>query len=77
MGLFSKIFGTYSQRQIKKIKPTVDKIEALADEYSAMTDAQLRAKTDEFKERLANGQTLDDHIFICISIKNILPLQKI
>ncbi len=60
MGLFSKIFGTYSQRQIKKIKPTVDKIEALSDEYSAMTDAQLRAKTDEFKERLANGQTLDD-----------------
>ncbi len=60
MGIFSKIFGTYSSRQIKKLIPTVDKIEALSDEYSKKTDAELRAKTDEFKNRLANGETLDD-----------------
>jgi len=59
MGLFSKIFGTYSDRQIKKITPIVNKIEALADEYRAMSDSQMRAKTDEFKERLKNGETLD------------------
>ena len=60
MGIFSKIFGTYSSRQIKKLIPTVDKIEALAPEYASKTDAELRAKTDEFKSRLANGETLDD-----------------
>ena len=60
MGLFQKIFGTYSQKQIKKIKPTVDKIEALADRYAAMTDEEMRACTDEFKKRLAEGETLDD-----------------
>ena len=60
MGLFTKIFGTYSERELKSIYPIVDKIEAMADEYAAMTDAQLQAKTPEFKERLANGETLDD-----------------
>ncbi len=60
MGLFSKIFGTYSQRQIKKILPTVDKIEALADEYKAKSDEELTAMTDTFKQRLAAGETLDD-----------------
>lgn len=60
MGLFSKIFGTYSDKQIKKIEPIVDQIEALGDEYANMSDGQMRAKTDEFKERLANGETLDD-----------------
>ena len=60
MGLFQKIFGTYSQKQIKKIKPTVDKIEALADRYAAMTDEEMRACTDEFKKRLAEGEALDD-----------------
>ena len=60
MGLFTKIFGTYSERELKSIYPVVDKIEAMADEYAAMTDAQLQAKTPEFKERLANGETLDD-----------------
>ncbi len=59
MGLISKIFGTYSQRQIKKILATVDKIEELADTYRAMSDADLRAMTDTFKARLANGETLD------------------
>ena len=60
MGLITKIFGTYSQRELKSIYPIADKIEALADEYKALTDAQLQAKTPEFKERLANGETLDD-----------------
>ena len=60
MGLISKIFGTYSERELKSIYPIVDKIEALEDDYRAMTDAQLQAKTAEFKERLANGETLDD-----------------
>ena len=60
MGLFSKIFGTYSDRQIKKIIPTVDKIEGLADTFANMTDAEMRAMTDEFKERLSQGETLDD-----------------
>ncbi len=60
MGLFTKIFGTYSERELKSIYPIVDKIEAMADEYAAMSDAQLQAKTPEFKQRLANGETLDD-----------------
>ncbi len=60
MGLFNSIFGTYSQRQIKKITPIVNKIEALADKYKAMTDAELRSMTDVLKGRLNNGETLDD-----------------
>ena len=60
MGLFAKIFGTYSQRQIKKIVPIVDNIDALSEEYSQKTDEELRAKTEEFKSRLSAGETLDD-----------------
>ena len=60
MGLIQKIFGTYSERELKAIYPIVDKIEAMADEYKAMTDAQLQGKTLEFKERLQRGETLDD-----------------
>ena len=60
MGLFTKIFGTPSQRAVKALTPLVDKIEALEEEMKALTDQQLRAKTDEFKARLANGETLDD-----------------
>ena len=60
MGLITKLFGTYSQRELKSIYPIVDKITALEPEYKALTDAQLQAKTPEFKERLANGETLDD-----------------
>ncbi len=60
MGLITKIFGTYSDRELKQIYPIVDKIEALEPEYQAMTDEQLAAKTPEFKERLAKGETLDD-----------------
>ena len=60
MGLFTKVFGTYSQRELKSIYPIVDKITALEGEYKQLTDAELQAKTPEFKERLANGETLDD-----------------
>ena len=60
MGLMKKIFGDYSSRELKSIYPIVDKIEAMADEYKAMSDEALKAKTAEFKDRLANGETLDD-----------------
>lgn len=60
MSLFTKIFGTSSQREVKAITPLVDKIESLEEEYKALTDQQLQAKTPEFKERLQNGETLDD-----------------
>ena len=60
MGLITKIFGSYSDRELKQIYPIVDKIEALEPEYKALTDQQLTAKTAEFKERLAQGETLDD-----------------
>ena len=60
MGLLKSIFGDYSSRELKSIYPVVDKIEAMADEYRSMSDAQLQAKTAEFKERLQNGETLDD-----------------
>ena len=60
MSVFTKIFGTHSEREVKRIIPIVDKIEALAPEFEKLTDEQLQAKTPEFKERLANGETLDD-----------------
>ena len=60
MGLIQKLFGTSSQRELKSVYPIVDKIEALEEEYKALTDQQLQAKTPEFKERLAGGETLDD-----------------
>ena len=60
MGFLDKIFGSYNDRELKKLKPIVDSIEALEAEYAAKTDEELRAKTDEFKRRLAEGETLDD-----------------
>ena len=60
MGVFEKIFGTRSQREIKKIQPTVDKILALEDDYKALSEEVLKAKTAEFKNRLDQGETLDD-----------------
>ena len=60
MGLLDKIFGSYSDRELKKIFPIADAIERLDKTYSAMSDEELRAKTDEFRERLAAGETLDD-----------------
>ncbi|MBE6986563.1 MAG: preprotein translocase subunit SecA [Ruminococcaceae bacterium] len=60
MGLFTKLFGTRSERELKKIQPIVDKILALEPEYKALSEDALRAKTAEFKQRLAEGETLDD-----------------
>ena len=60
MSLADKLFGTYSERQIKKIKPLVDEIESLAPKYGAMTDDELRGTTALLKERLSAGETLDD-----------------
>lgn len=60
MGLITKIFGTHSDREVKKLSPIVDRIEALGPEMSKLSDEQLRAKTEEFKRRYQEGQTLDD-----------------
>ena len=60
MGIIQKLFGTHSEHELKRIYPIVDKIEALRPSMQALTDEQLRAKTDEFKKRLADGETLDD-----------------
>lgn len=60
MGLLDKIFGTYSEREVKRIQPIVDKIEALDGAMQKLSDEELQAKTDEFKERLEKGETLDD-----------------
>ena len=59
MGLFGSLFASYSEKQIKKIIPTVDKIEALSDKYEQMSDDELRGMTNIFKERLAAGEALD------------------
>lgn len=60
MGLFTKIVGTHSEREIKRINPLVNKIEGLRDSMMALSDDELRGKTSEFKSRLAEGETLDD-----------------
>ena len=60
MGFLEKIFGTHSEHELKRIYPIVDQIEALEPEMQALSDAELKGKTAEFKERLAQGQTLDD-----------------
>ena len=60
MGLFTKIFGTRSQREIRQIQPTVDKILGMEDAYKHLSEGELKAKTAEFKDRLAKGETLDD-----------------
>ena len=60
MSFFKKLFGDYSKREIKRINPIKDKVLALESEYAALSDKELQAKTPEFKERLAKGETLDD-----------------
>ena len=60
MNVIEKVFGTHSQRELKRLEPIVDKIEALRPDMMALDDAQLRDKTQEFKNRLADGETLDD-----------------
>ena len=77
MSLFTKIFGTHSQHELKRITPIVDKIEALAPEYEALSDEELQAKTPEFKERLANGETLDDILVEAFAtVKNLQRVFK-
>ncbi|MBQ4353829.1 MAG: preprotein translocase subunit SecA [Clostridia bacterium] len=69
MSIITKVFGTYSDRQVKKIAPTVKRINALADKYKAMSDAEMRQQTDIFKQRLAASETLDDILpeaFACV-----------
>ena len=60
MNFIEKVFGTHSDRELKRIMPLVDKVEALRPTMQALTDEQLRAKTQEYKDRLANGETLDE-----------------
>ena len=60
MGLFDKLFGTYSERELKRVKPIADKVMALEEEIEKLSDSELRGKTEEFKERLSKGETLDD-----------------
>ena len=60
MKIFDKVFGTHSERELKRIAPLVDKIEALRPSMQALSDEALRGKTKEFKDRLAAGETLDD-----------------
>ncbi|MBE5924645.1 MAG: preprotein translocase subunit SecA [Lachnospiraceae bacterium] len=60
MSIFEKVFGTHSEKEIKRITPLVDQIEALDESMQALSDAELKAKTDEFKKRLEDGETLDD-----------------
>ena len=60
MGLLNKLFGSYSDRELKRIYPIADKIEKLEPAMQALSDGELRDKTEEFKDRLQNGETLDD-----------------
>ena len=60
MGLLTAIFGNYSEKEIKRIRPLLDKVLSYEEEYRALSDDELRAKTDEFKNRLTIGETLDD-----------------
>ena len=60
MGVFDKVFGTHSERELKRIDKTVDKIESLQPAMQALSDGELRAKTAEFKKRFEEGETLDD-----------------
>ena len=60
MGVFNKIFKSYSEKEVKRVMPLVNQINELEEEYSKLTDKELRAKTDEFKKQLAEGKTLDD-----------------
>ena len=56
-GILDKIFGTYSERELKKIKPIMEKVLELESVYINLSDSELKAKTNEFKERLKNGET--------------------
>ena len=65
MGIIEKIFGTHSHNELKRIYPIVDRIEALAPAMEALSDEELKGKTKEFKDRLNEGETLDDILPDC------------
>ena len=60
MSVFSKVFGTHSEREVKRNMPLVDKIESYRPKMMELSDSELRDKTAEFKERISKGETLDD-----------------
>ena len=60
MSAITKIFGTHSERELKRIYPLVDKVESYREAMGALSDEELKNKTKEYKERLENGETLDD-----------------
>ena len=60
MGIFKKIFGDYSEKEVKRVMPIVEKINALEEKISKLTDSELRAKTADFKVRVQDGESLDD-----------------
>lgn len=59
MGIFSKLFGSYSTRELARIEPIKQKVLALDEEYTALSDAELKGKTQEFRDRLESGEALD------------------
>ena len=75
MGLFGGLFKSYSEREVNRIKPIVDKIEALDGSMSKLTDEELKNKTVEFKERLANGETLDDILVEAFATWRVLQMK--
>ena len=60
MSFIEKLFGNFSDKELKRIRPIAQKVEALDEEMQKLSDAELRAKTDEFRERLKKGETLDE-----------------
>lgn len=69
MNLIEKVFGTHSERELKLIRPIVDKILGMREQMVALSDDELRDNTRKFKERLANGETLDDLLPVIIIIR--------
>ena len=65
----TKIFGTHSSHELKKIYPIADKVDALEEQFKKLTDDELRAKTDEFKQRYQNGETLDQLLPEALAVK--------
>ena len=82
MSLFTKVFGTYSDRQVKKIESTADKIIALSGKYAAMSDAELRQQTDVLRGRLEKGETTDDILpaafaVVCEASERVLGMRGV
>ena len=71
MGALTKIFGTHSERELKRIYPLVDKVESYRDSMQKLSDEELRNKTKEYKERLEKGETLDDLLQRFVKQQNV------